>query len=154
MSGTLSDAKIDDVLTTEIFGHLGCIDNGKPYVVPMAFVFQENVLYGQTTEGKKIEMLRKNPKVCFQVERHKDGKWQSVMCHGTFEELDFKDITRSDQLVAIELLTKRIASIQKNVGVQVPYSYEKGTTPLTLNGKQSTLFRILIEEKSGRAYGD
>ena len=39
-------------------------------------------------EGKKIEMMRKNPEVCFQVDAIADLlNWESVICWGKFEEI-------------------------------------------------------------------
>jgi nitroimidazol reductase NimA-like FMN-containing flavoprotein (pyridoxamine 5'-phosphate oxidase superfamily) len=152
MSDTLTDSQMNELLTEEIFGHLACSDNGKPYVIPMAYVFIENVLYGQTTSGKKVEMMRKNPLVCFQVEQLKDNRWRSVMCWGMFEELDFAQLKEPQESMAVEILTQRIAGIQQNVGVSVPFSFSQKARPLTVNEKQSTLFRIVIQEKSGRVY--
>ncbi|NOS67438.1 MAG: hypothetical protein HOO67_03695 [Candidatus Peribacteraceae bacterium] len=84
MQDKLSDKEMNMLLSSEVFGHLGCCDDGKPYIVPMAYVYNENTLYGQTTEGKKVEKLRKNPLVCFQVESLKEGQWRSVICWGGY----------------------------------------------------------------------
>jgi hypothetical protein len=152
MQGVLSETEINTLLSSEVFGHLGCTDGLKPYVVPMAYVYRDNVLYGQTTEGKKVEMLRKNPLVCFQVERLKDRQWRSVMCWGTLEELAFEELQQPEAVEVVHLLTERIGGIQENVGIAVPFSFAKGAVPLTVNEKKSTLFRILVTEKSGRFY--
>ncbi len=152
MQGTLSDTEIEALLTAEVFGHLGCCDDGKPYVVPMAYVFHDNTLYGQTTEGRKVEMLRKNPLVCFQVESLNDRQWRSVVCWGQFEELDFEELAQPESIAAAELLTKRIGAIQENVGIVIPFSFSKDAFPLTINEKKSTLFRIVIAEKTGKFY--
>lgn len=42
--------------------------NNEPYVVPMSYGFKDGELFMHSAlEGKKIEMLRKNPNVCFEV---------------------------------------------------------------------------------------
>jgi nitroimidazol reductase NimA-like FMN-containing flavoprotein (pyridoxamine 5'-phosphate oxidase superfamily) len=152
MQGVLSDVEMNELLSSEIFGHLGCTDEMKPYVVPMAYVFHDNVFYGQTTEGKKIEMLRKNPLVCFQVESLKDGQWKSVVCWGKFEEMDFEELQKPEAITIVQLLTKRIGGIQDTVGIAVPFTFADGAAPLTVNEKKSSLFRILVSEKTGRWY--
>jgi hypothetical protein len=152
MQGTLSEAEMNILLSSEVFGHLGCTDGLKPYVVPMAYVFHDNVLYGQTTEGKKVDILRKNPLVCFQVEGLNERQWKSVLCWGTFEEMDFDELQSPEAMTIVELLTKRIGAIQDNVGIAVPFSFSGGAKPLTVNEKNSTLFRILLKEKTGRWY--
>lgn len=140
------------LLESEVFGHMASADERKPYIVPMAYVFHDNALYGQTTEGKKVAMLRKNPQVCFQVESVKDHRWKSVVCWGIFEELDFKELQKAEAIEIVELLTRRIGSIQEKIGISVPFSFAGGALPLKVNEKQSTLFRIAIQEKTGRFY--
>ncbi len=152
MQAILSETDIEALLTSEQFGHMACSDEGKPYIVPMAFVYHDDVLYGQTAEGKKINMLRKNPSVCFQVQSFADGAWRSVICHGTFEEMDFEALHNPNGIVLVKLLTERIAGIQGNVGVAIPFMFGEGAAPMTTNGKTSTLFRIVIAEKTGRLY--
>ena len=152
MQGSLSNTEMDELLSSEVFGHLGCSADGKPYIVPMAYVFRENALYGQTTEGKKVEMLRKNPLVCFQVETLKDRQWRSVICWGTFEELAFDELQKPNAVDIVKLLTQRIGAIQENVGIEIPFSFTETAAPMIVNEKKSTLFRIVITEKTGRFY--
>lgn len=141
------------LLGGEVFGHLGCCANERPYVLPLAYVFQDDVIYGQTTEGKKVETLRQNPNVCFQVQRQEPGQWQSVICWGRYEELDLEKIKTLELTAIVEELAKTIAAIQRDVGILIPFSFEDGTiTALAENGRKSTLFRIVVTEKTGRLY--
>lgn len=44
-------------------------DGKKPYIVPMNFAYKDNTLYFHSaTEGQKIDILRKNNQVCFQMD--------------------------------------------------------------------------------------
>jgi uncharacterized protein len=48
---------------------LGMIDDGEPYIVPMNFGYRTGSLFFHCArEGKKLDVLRKNPKVCFELE--------------------------------------------------------------------------------------
>jgi len=152
MDGPLSDSEMNALLQSEIFGHLGCCDQDKPYVVPLAYIYNNNAIYGQTTEGRKTEILRKNPLVCFQVENRQETSWHSIMCWGTFEEMDFEKLGEPEVIRIVKLLTERLGKIQKNVGISIPFSFGEKATPLTVNEKKSTLFRIPITEKTGRFY--
>src|SRR4029079_330134 len=114
--------------------------------------FHANVIYGQTTEGKKIEILRKNPLVCFQVQKQEGKTWRSVICWGTFEELDFAKLDKAEAVDVAKLLTEHLGSIQDTVGVAVPFSFAESAMPLTVNNRRSTLFRILVTEKTGKFY--
>ena len=52
---------------------LGMVDEGRPYVVPMNFGFdlRDGVLElycHSAPEGRKVEVLRRNPEVCFEMD--------------------------------------------------------------------------------------
>ncbi len=60
------------ILDTAKVIHIGMVDNGEPYVVPMnyGYTMQDGrltvYLHGANT-GKKIDILRKNPKIFFEL---------------------------------------------------------------------------------------
>ncbi|TXT67401.1 MAG: Pyridoxamine 5'-phosphate oxidase [Promethearchaeota archaeon] len=48
---------------------LALSDNNIPYIVPVNFGIQDNCLYIHSAkEGKKMEILKKNDKVCFEID--------------------------------------------------------------------------------------
>ncbi|MDO9110186.1 MAG: pyridoxamine 5'-phosphate oxidase family protein [Desulfatirhabdiaceae bacterium] len=48
---------------------LGMSDDNQPYVVPMSFGYKDGAVYFHcATEGRKIEFLRKNPRVCIEFD--------------------------------------------------------------------------------------
>ena len=60
--------EIASILRSASLCHLAMVDDGKPYVVPMNFGYSDGALYFHSaSEGRKIEVLRKNPEVCFSV---------------------------------------------------------------------------------------
>lgn len=70
------------------FGHLACVRNNRPYVVPMNFSFDGRNLYGFTTLGQKVEWMRSNPWVCVEVDEVKNhNHWMSVVVFGRYQEL-------------------------------------------------------------------
>jgi nitroimidazol reductase NimA-like FMN-containing flavoprotein (pyridoxamine 5'-phosphate oxidase superfamily) len=69
-------------------GRIGCYFGGKTYVVPITYVFDNGYIYAHSKEGLKIKMMRKNTKVCFQVDQIDSmTNWRSVILWGNFEEL-------------------------------------------------------------------
>lgn len=145
----LSKEGIEHCLLTNATGHLGCTDNTIPYVFPMAYGYYDGVIYGQTTKGKKIDIIRQHSYVCFQVESVTPSYWESVQCWGNFEELDFAHIETKQQEYLVRVLTERLSSIQHNFGVHIEYDHLGHIKPLHLYGKESVLFRIPIEHMSG-----
>ncbi|MDP9048681.1 MAG: pyridoxamine 5'-phosphate oxidase family protein [Bacteroidota bacterium] len=88
MLGTLSEQQIEGLLKKQVTGRLGCSVDGITYIVPINYVYRDNTIFGHSAEGKKIEMMRKNPNVCFQVDHIQTVfKWQSVVAWGRFEEI-------------------------------------------------------------------
>ncbi len=61
--------EIDAILARAKVCRLAMVDGTEPYVVPLCFGFREGSLYLHSAgEGRKIEVLRKNPRVCFEVD--------------------------------------------------------------------------------------
>jgi uncharacterized protein len=60
---------VEDVIRRAQVCHLGLCDNQTPYVVPVCFGYADGSLYFHCApEGRKLDLIRKNPLVCFQVE--------------------------------------------------------------------------------------
>jgi hypothetical protein len=90
-------------------------------------------------------MLRKNPKVCFQVDQLKDmANWKSVIAWGDFEELT-DDKERS---VALQILLRRPlpvnSSVTTHLGSLWPFSADE------VDNIKGVVFRIYVHEKTGR----
>ncbi|MDO5576171.1 MAG: pyridoxamine 5'-phosphate oxidase family protein [Fibrobacter sp.] len=52
--------------------HLGMIDNGMPYVIPLSFGYEMNghvltLYFHSAMDGRKIGILKKNNQVCFEM---------------------------------------------------------------------------------------
>ena len=88
MLGTLHPDEIEEVLFRHHVGHLACVADGRPYVIPITYAYDAGSLYGQTVPGRKLAALRANPAICFAVMDHPDGQtWRSVVAEGVFEEV-------------------------------------------------------------------
>ena len=85
----LNKKELIDLLESQVFGRLGCSVDGETYVVPINYVYRENAIYAHSGNGKKIEMMRTNPKVCFLVDEIIDTfNWKSAILMGDFIELN------------------------------------------------------------------
>ena len=62
---------IDKVLNDSVYGNLGLCDNGEPYIIPMNYAWSDNIIWlHSANEWRKLEIIRVNPNVCFQVSAH------------------------------------------------------------------------------------
>lgn len=146
MLGDLTEKQIDNVLSSNVVGRIGCSSGKKIYVVPVTYAYDGESIIGHTVEGMKIDFLRQNPECCFQVDDVKDlADWESVIAWGTFEELKGDEALESSNL-----LMKRISPIMPGDTSQ---SHRMGPLP---EGRQATfeknpiVYRIRIKEKSGK----
>ena len=68
MLGQLTEKQVEEMLSEQITGRLGCHHRGETYIVPVNYVYKNEFVYAHSGPGKKVDMMRKNPKVCFEVE--------------------------------------------------------------------------------------
>ncbi|MEO5908987.1 MAG: pyridoxamine 5'-phosphate oxidase family protein [Ginsengibacter sp.] len=88
MFDVLNEAQIKEVIDHNLIGRLGCHAEDKTYVVPISYASDGKYIYVRTFPGMKLEMIRKNPAVCFQVDSMIDmNDWKSVIIWGKVEEL-------------------------------------------------------------------
>jgi len=88
MLGELNQEQVEQVLTSEVIGRLGCHTDGHTYVVPITYAYDGASIYGHSGKGRKIRMMRENQAVCFEVDHLDDMRnWRGVIGQGTYEEL-------------------------------------------------------------------
>jgi nitroimidazol reductase NimA-like FMN-containing flavoprotein (pyridoxamine 5'-phosphate oxidase superfamily) len=146
MIGTLNNQQIERVLRSEVIGRIGCCSGDEMYVVPVSYVFHEGYIYAHSKEGLKIQMMRKNAKVCFEVDSIDDmTNWRSVIIFGMYEEL--RD--HASQETALQIIREGLApfvisdSVHTSKGnSRPPEVLEKAVKPV--------VYRIKIMRSSGR----
>ena len=85
----MSDKGIEELLARVGYGHLACCLEDQPYLVPIHYAYDGTNVYVYTTEGKKSEIIEKNPNICLQVEDVQDNRhWKSVIVTGKAKLLD------------------------------------------------------------------
>ena len=147
MLGELSAQEIEELLRSEMTGRIGCHADGRTYVVPITYAYQPGFVYCHSSAGLKIRMMRKNPAVCFEVDRVEDiGNWRSVIATGRFEELSGREA-----LDAMDVLIARFAAIERPHDPHPSYVFrESEVEPPHADGREIVLFRIHLAEKTGR----
>lgn len=132
------------VLGSTHLGHLACVRDGVPYVVPVYFAFEGGFLYGVSAPGKKIDWMRANPAVCLSVEdmvATREREWASVVVDGTYQELNDSGSGKADHAAAKELL-------RRNTMWWEPQHIRDGL--VSGSGTAAILFRIKPLQIAGR----
>ena len=64
-------------------GRLGLALQNEPYTVPVSYGYdQGRVYFHSAKQGKKVALMKRNSRVCFEVDEYQKG-WASVICYGT-----------------------------------------------------------------------
>jgi uncharacterized protein len=83
-------AWMEAVLTRESVGHMGLAAAGEVYVVPINYTYSSGrVLFHCSLEGRKLDMIRANPQVCFEVSVQHSPPIEHLgeTCHHPFESV-------------------------------------------------------------------
>ena len=148
MLGDLSANEIEDLLHKQSVGRIGCHDEDLVYVVPISYAYDDNCVYCHTYEGKKIDIMRMNPKVCFQVDEMRDmANWRSVIAWGQFEELSSQEEKAEALLILLHRQLPSPSSITTHLGKSWPFTPPNKEDLVNIPG---ITFRISLTEKTGR----
>jgi nitroimidazol reductase NimA-like FMN-containing flavoprotein (pyridoxamine 5'-phosphate oxidase superfamily) len=140
----MTSTECHDFLSRMNYGHLACLANEKPYIVPIHFVFHSGSIYSFSRTGTKIDCMRSNPNVCLQVEEVQGiASWQSVVIQGIYLELPDSEQWHSEHIYAWSL-------IQKRPNWWEPASFASDRTDADPAAQKPVFFSIQKETMSGR----
>jgi hypothetical protein len=144
----LPEAECWRLLTEERVGRLALADKqGQPYLVPLNHWLSDGVIYFHCAlSGRKLEMLRENPQVCYEVDRFLGiasgsqacdygAYYESVIAFGTAAEI-------ADPAQKVSVLNQLTAHLADDGAEIAPVSEERakkvavvGVTIRQLTGK-------------------
>jgi nitroimidazol reductase NimA-like FMN-containing flavoprotein (pyridoxamine 5'-phosphate oxidase superfamily) len=146
----ITDRKlIEDIISKCEICRIAMVDDTEPYIVPVNYGFYKNDLYiHSAAQGRKIDVLRKNNRVCFEIELpyeiHKEDNacdwgtnYRSVIGYGTVEII-------SD----IELKKKGLDIIMRQHGKTTENIYDDALL------SRMVLLVLHIDEISGKQSGN
>ena len=138
----LSPDDIEELLEKSFVGRIGVHGDGRTYVVPIAYTYAHGCVYGHSTEGLKIRMMRKNPTVCFETDSVQDPfNWRSVITWGTFEELHGEAAEEAMRSLLLRFLPAKVqAAAERTIILGRP----------GLDDRRAVVYRIRLVEKTGR----
>jgi nitroimidazol reductase NimA-like FMN-containing flavoprotein (pyridoxamine 5'-phosphate oxidase superfamily) len=145
MFGQLQLREVEDVISHQLIARLGCYADGKIYVVPISYAYDGEFIYAFSREGMKVDMMRKNPDVCLQMDNlNYMDNWQSVILWGRFEELVEQE-ERNDAL--LKLMSRMLPAVTSEMVRISPHWPFPSDQPENVDG---VVYRIRITEKTGR----
>ncbi len=140
---------IDEILTKSRICRFGFVDEGEAYIVPLNFAFSEGNIYVHSAHsGRKMDIIRRNDKVSFEVEYYSEiveaekacnwtAKYRSAMGKGTITIEDDK----KSKINGLNL-------IMRKYGAKGDLVYDEGSL------SRMTLLKLKIESVTGKQSGD
>ena len=147
MIGELTNEQIEEVLKDNVLGRIGCNNGQKNYVVPVNYAYDGKFIIAHSVMGMKIEIMRANPHVCFEVDEMKSlVHWKSVIVWGVYQELE----DERDRYYAMRLFVDRMMHMKISKTAVAP-ELSAGRVHLRSPGNiRPVIYRIVITEKTGR----
>ncbi len=160
-------AAVRDVLDRAAVLRLALADGGEPYLVPVLFAREpspegERLYFHSAREGRKMEVLARNPRVCFEAEgevRVVPGKrpcmwslfYRSVIGYGKIARVE----DPAEKKHALDLLVRRYGAMAEKRSAaegggplpEGPLEYGEAALRATV------VLRIDVEELTGKASG-
>jgi hypothetical protein len=136
---------IDDIIGRCRVCRLGLCDEGRPYIVPLSFGYDGSALYFHAAgEGRKIDILKKNNQVCFELDILHDIVSGDQICRWGMAYESVIGFGAAEVLHDLESKRRALACIVRRYG-----SEETDFPGPMLAG--TTVIRVRIEEVSGKA---
>jgi len=140
-------AVLEEILRENQVGRLGTAVDGRPYVVPMNYVYtNDRIILHTHRDGKKVKDIQRNPLVCFEVDSgdimkgddpcEYSWRYRSVIANGTATLIEEPE----EKLKALRLISDK-------------YAFGKGRR---LNLEKLSKFRdlvvveIIVDEMTGK----
>lgn len=147
MLGILTSEQIEAVLANNVLGHIGCTDGHIVYVVPVTYVYDGDHIILHSRDGMKIDMMRKNANICFEVDAMHDlNNWESVIAWGTYEELTNEE----DKYMAMKKLVDRTLKLKVSETALPPHMSGNRVHPHQPGNVNAVVYRIALNKKTGR----
>lgn len=134
----MSRDEIEAMLLRNRVGRLAFALYDRVDIQPIHYIYERGWLYGRTSEGAKLAVLKHNQWVAFEVDEVSDlFDWRSIVIHGSFWIMSPRGSPRAE-----ELWTKAVDLVSKIV----PGALTEND-PVAF---RQTLFRIAVSDVRGR----
>lgn len=146
MLGELNEVQIEGLLSRQVIGRLACYADGQLYIVPINYVYKDSCIYGHSAFGMKIEIMRKNNEVCFEVDEIESVfNWQSVIAWGEFEEIT----DAAEQQQAMQQLIHRVMPLSENPDDHPSHGITENESDIG-SKVELIVYKIRVTSKTGR----
>ena len=140
-------ASIQSIMKKATVCRLAMVDGDTPYVVPLCFGYRDNTLYFHgACKGRKIDLLRANPNVCFEIDIIAEPMEAETPCDWSMR---YQSVVGFGKAVFIEDAEEKRAAL--NV-IMAQYSDKAFTYPDTMLAATAVI-KVAIDRMTGKQSG-
>jgi len=123
-------------------------DNNMPYIVPVNFGYKDNSLYiHSATEGKKIEIIKKNNDICFEIDIAHEILQGKSACHTTMKYYSVIGYGKAYLIDDSEEKIKALNIIIEHYLPEIPHEYSEKFL------KKIVIIKVEIDNMTGKKSG-
>lgn len=138
---------IEKVVKSANVCRVGLADGDEPYVVPICFGYERGALYFHAAlEGRKVELIKKNNKVCFEIDTDVEVIASEKPCSWTVKYRSVIGMGRASILESDEGKTRALQLIVRQYSGN-EFSFSKSALDSVL------VVKITIENITGKQSG-
>lgn len=140
-------SEIDSIIRRSKICRLGLCDVDKPYIIPVNFGYINNTLFVHSaTEGKKIDIIRNNPNVCFEFDLEPELLEADKACNWSIK---YKSVIGFGKAYLIEDQEEKIHGLNVLMSQYSNKSFNFSKEPVS----KTAIIRIEIESMTGKQSG-
>lgn len=141
-------ATIESIIRRAQVCRVGCVDNGRPYIIPLCFGYEAGALYFHAAqEGRKLDVLRQNPHVCFEFDIDQELLRGQAACEWGMKYRSVIGFGSVSILEDVEAKQTALDCIMRQYQAQEPYTYSDTSLEKTV------IIKIDIHEMTGKVAG-
>jgi len=136
---------IEEIFVNSTICRLAMMDKGMPYILPFNYGYMDNIIYiHSNSKGKKIDLLKQNPKVCFEIEQETKIVQHEIAC---------KWATTYRSLIGYGIISFISDFNEKKEALKIIMKHNGAISPFNFDDKNIDAIAILklsIESVSGK----
>jgi uncharacterized protein len=140
---------IEQLLSGSEICRIAMIDGNRPYIVPLNYGYADRTLYFHSASaGKKIDILKQNNRVCFEIEYYNEIIRDEVPCEWTSKYRSLIGYGRIEFITDVEEKRKGLDVIMNHYGKTGENTYKDNHI------ENMIILKLKIEEISGKQSGN
>jgi nitroimidazol reductase NimA-like FMN-containing flavoprotein (pyridoxamine 5'-phosphate oxidase superfamily) len=140
--------QMEEILSKAKFLRLALSDSDTPYIIPMAFGYKDNKIYLHCSrEGKKIDILNRNPRVAFEADAEAEIVTTEDICK---YDVRYRSVVGNGQARFVEDYNEKVEGLtvlSEHYGKKGPFEFEDWKV------NRLRIVKIEIEKMTGKQHG-